>query len=141
MAVRDVVVDTNVLAYYWLPGLQTTAALALRRASDDWYAPTLWRSEFHNILAGYLRRGMLSLAQAQAMMQAAEAELKDFEGPVDSTQVLHLVEQSNCSAYDCEFVALAMTKNLPLVTEDKCILRGFPNIAVGMAGLAKALEP
>ena len=141
MAVRDVVVDTNVLAYYWLPGLQTTTALTLRRATDDWYAPTLWRSEFRNILAGYLRRGTLSLAQAQATMQAAEAELKDFEGQVDSAQVLHLVDQSNCSAYDCEFVALAMTKNLPLVTEDKCILRGFPNIAVGMAGLAKALEP
>ena len=141
MAVRDVVVDTNVLAYYWLPGLQTTAALALRRATDDWYAPTLWRSEFRNILAGYLRRGTLSLAQAQATMQAAEAELKDFEGQVDSTQILHLVDQSNCSAHDCEFVALAMTKNLPLVTEDKRILRGFPNIAVGMANLAKALWP
>ena len=141
MAVRDAVVDTNVLAYYWLPGPQTTAALALRRATDDWYAPALWRSEFRNILAGYLRRGTLSLAQARATMQAAEAELGDFEGQVDSTQVLHLVNQSPCSAYDCEFVAFAMTRDLPLVTEDQRILRSFPNIAVGMASLAGALGP
>ena len=43
--------------------------------------------------------------------------------------------------YDCEFVALAMTKDLPLVTEDQRILRSFPNIAVDMASLARALGP
>lgn len=135
----NIVVDTNILAYYWLPGLHTAAALELRRSTDDWYVPTLWRSEFRNILAGSLRRGALSLAQVQATMQEAEADLKDFEASIDSAQVLRLVDQSNCSAYDCEFVALAMTKDIPLVTEDKRVLRNFPDTAVDMASLLDAL--
>ena len=136
----NVVVDTNVLAYHWLPGLRTATALALRRATEDWYAPTLWRSEFRNMLTGYLRRGALSLAQAQVTMRAAEEALRGFEGAVDSAQVLRLVDQSACSAYDCEFVALAMTKDIPLVTEDKRILRDFPNVAADMASMIDALR-
>ena len=136
----NVVVDTNVLAYYWLPGEQSATALALRRATEDWYAPALWRSEFRNILAGFLRRGALSLAQAQAAIRAAEEDLEGFEGRVGSAQVLELVEQSSCSAYDCEFVALAMARDVPLVTEDKRILHSFPSTATNMATLVHALR-
>ena len=135
----NVVVDTTVLAYYWLPGKQSATALALRRATEDWYAPTLWRSEFRNILAGFLRRGALSLAQAQAAIRAAEEDLEGFEGHVGSAQVLELVEQSSCAAYDCEFVALAMARDVPLVTEDKRVLRSFPSTATNMATLVHAL--
>lgn len=135
----NIVVDTNVLAYYWLPGARTEGAVALRRATDLWHAPKLWRSEFRNVLAGFLRRGDLSLTQAQATMQAAEAELADCEREVDSQRVLELVARSDCSAYDCEFIALAAAMNIPLVTEDRRVLSGFPNIAVPMAGLVERL--
>ena len=133
----NIVVDTNVLAYYWLPGAHTETAIRLRRATDLWYAPKLWRSEFRNVLAGFLRRGSLSLAQAQATMQAAEAALADCERDVPSTRVLDFVSQSNCSAYDCEFIALAAAMNIPLVTEDRRVLSGFPAIAVPMADLVE----
>ena len=53
----NIVVDTSVLAYYWLPGAHTETTIGLRRATDLWYAPKLWRSEFRNVLAGFLRRG------------------------------------------------------------------------------------
>lgn len=137
----NIVVDTNVLAYYWLPGARTDLAVGLRRATDLWYAPTLWRSEFRNILAGFLRRGHLSLAQAQATMKAAEAALADCEREASSVRVLDLVSQSNCSAYDCEFVALAAAMDVPLVTEDQRVLRGFPTIAVPMANLVAGSGP
>lgn len=129
----NIVVDTNVLACYWLPGAHTEKAIGLRRATDLWYAPRLWRSEFCNVLAGFLRRGNLSLAQAQATMKAAEAALSDYEREVNFMRVLDFVSQSDCSAYDCEFVALAAAMNLPLVTEDRRILSGFPSIAMPMA--------
>ncbi len=32
----------------------------LIEGEPDWHAPILWRSEFRNILAGYLRRKTLS---------------------------------------------------------------------------------
>ena len=133
----NIVVDTNVLAYYWLPGAHTETAIGLRRATEIWYVPKLWRSEFRNVLAGFLRRGSLSLAQAQATMQAAEAALSDCERDVRSMPILDFVSQSNCSAYDCEFIALAAAMNIPLVTEDRRVLRGFPAIAVPMADLVE----
>ena len=131
----NVVVDTNILAYYWLPGQRTEEAVALRRSTDDWYAPKLWKSEFRNILAGYLRRGGIGPDAARVLIRAAEGELADFECEIDSVAVMELVSESDCSAYDCEFVALARSMGLPLVTEDRSILRDFPGTARGMAAL------
>lgn len=45
-------------------------------------------------------------------------------------EVLELVRDSDCSAYDCEFVALAKTLGTKLVTLDSQILGAFPDSAV-----------
>ena len=129
----NVVVDTNIIAYYWLPGAHTENAVALRRRTDHWFVPRLWRSEFRNVLARYLHARIIGLDQARALIRSAEAELTDCERDVDSTAVMDLVAASECSAYDCEFVALARQLGIPLVTEDAGLLRAFPDIAIGMA--------
>lgn len=129
----NIVVDTNVLSYFWLPGSRTAAAAELRRATDEWLAPRIWRSEFRNVLAGYIRARSLDLAQAKAIMRACEADLANREREVDSLTVLDLVDHSSCSAYDCEFVALAQSLGLKLVTEDRRILRDFPKVALSMS--------
>ena len=128
----NIVVDTNIVAYYWLPGVHTENAVALRRRTDDWLVPRLWRSEFRNVLARYLRAGTIGLDQARALIRSAEAELVDCEREVDSTAVMDLVAASECSAYDCEFVALARRTGTALVTEDGGLLRAFPDIAMTM---------
>ena len=125
-----IVVDSNVLAYLYLPGEFTTAAETLMERDPDWNAPVLWRSEFRNILAGYLRRGQLTFGQAHALQSEAEDLLRDSEYEVDSRSVLELVRDSECSAYDCEFVALAMRLGTRLVTMDGKVLRSFPDISV-----------
>ena len=66
------------------------------------------------------------------MIRSAEAELIDFEREVDSAVVMDLVAASTCSAYDCEFVALAMSMGIPLATEDAQVLREFPKVAINM---------
>jgi predicted nucleic acid-binding protein len=124
-----IVVDTNVIAYLYLPGEHTAAAEALLADDADWVAPPLWRSEFRNILAGYLRRGSLSFEQALALQEEAEALLAGAERDVDSRQVLELVRTSDCSAYDCEFVALAQALGIPLLTMEGRVLKAFPTIA------------
>ena len=125
-----IVVDTNVLAYLYLPGEHTQAAEALLIDQPGWTAPVLWRSEFRNILAGYLRRGHLTFAQATDFQQEAEGLLAGSEYEVDSLRVLELVRDSDCSAYDCEFIALAMTLDTRLVTMDRKLLRAFPKVAM-----------
>ena len=127
-----IVVDSNVLAYLLLPSDFTPAAEALLRSEPDWTAPPLWRSEFRNMLAGYLRRGTLSFEKVVAVQLAAEELLADGEYPVDSSAVLQLVRESRCSAYDCEFVALAIELKTIVVTLDKQILSEFPKRAVSL---------
>lgn len=127
-----IVVDSNILAYLYLPGEHTATAEALLEAQPDWTAPILWRSEFRNILAGYMRRKMLTFEQAYAIQTEAEDLLYGAEYEVDSRQVLELVRNSDCSAYDCEFVALARSLRTRLVTMDGKLLRAFPEVAVAL---------
>lgn len=123
-----IVVDTNVLAYLWLPGERTKAAERLLKRDPDWNAPLLWRSEFRNVLAGCLRRGDLSFETALQIADAAEGQMRGREFSVPSTQVLARVEESDCSAYDCEFVVLADELEVSLVTSDEKLLKSFPAI-------------
>lgn len=130
-----IVVDSNVLAYLYLPGELTAAAEALLERDPDWAAPLLWRSEFRNILAGYLRRNAISFEQANSLQSAAEKLLDGSEYEIDSLSVLELVRDSDCSAYDCEFAALAMKLDVKLVTMDKKLLRAFPKCAVALSAI------
>ena len=125
-----IVVDSNVVAYLYLPSEHTPAAERLLERNPTWAAPILWRSEFRNILAGYLRRKMLTLESARALQSEAEQLLFGAEYEPQSALVLELVSQSDCSAYDCEFVALAMTLNVPFATADKQLLEAFPGRAI-----------
>ncbi len=121
--------DTNVLAYLLLPGPRTEQAEVLLLEQPQWAAPPLWRSEWRNVLTSYLRRNLLKLPAAIALMQQAEALLAAHDEPVASEQVLQLATSSGCSAYDCEFVAAAQQLGVPLVTEDRAILTAFPDLA------------
>ena len=85
------------------------------------------------ILAGYVRRSMLTFEQACSLQAEAEALLDGFEFEVQSRDVLELVRDSDCSAYDCEFIALANRLDTKLVTMDKKLLKAFPNRAVSLA--------
>jgi predicted nucleic acid-binding protein len=127
-----IVVDTNILAYLYLPGDRTAQAEALLEAEPDWAAPTLWRSEFRNILAGYIRRKAITFKQACSLQAEAESLLFGAEFEVDSNAVLELVRDSHCTAYDCEFVALAIKLNTKLATADKKLLSEFPKRAVAL---------
>jgi len=124
-----IVVDTNVLAYLYLPTDYTAKAENLLQHDPEWVAPTLWRSEFRNVLALYLRKSLLTLEQAVAIQTEAESLLHECEYLINSLDVLRLVQQSKCSAYDCEFVALAQSLNVPLITMDKQIHKDFPTTA------------
>lgn len=128
-----IVVDSNVVAYLYLPGEYTEMAEALLKRDADWTAPLLWRSEFRNILAGYMRRGALTFAAARDLQLEAESLLAEGEHEVDSRLVLELVRDSDCTAYDCEFIALAMTLRVQLVTMDAKLLKAFPEHAVALA--------
>ena len=125
-----IVVDTNVVVYYMLDTPQTQTARQLQEVDPDWRVPFLWRYEFRNAAAQHMRNGGLTLRDALDAVESAERLLSDKEYEVDSARVMRLVADSNLSAYDCEFVALAQTLGVVLVTWDRRIRREFPEIAV-----------
>jgi predicted nucleic acid-binding protein len=128
-----IVVDTNVVAYLYLPTEYTEQAEALLQRHPQWAVPLLWRSEFGNILAGYLRRKALSFEAACDLQAEAEGLLEGAEHEVASQRVLELVRDSDCSAYDCEFAALAIGLGVKLVTMDAKLLKAFPRVAVRLS--------
>jgi predicted nucleic acid-binding protein len=131
-----IVVDNSVLVYFWLPGDFAKLAEAAKERDGAWAAPILWRAEFRNVLAGYLRKKLLTEAEANAGYLNAQTDLGAHEFSVPTERILKLVLASNCTAYDCEYVALAQDLGVPLVTTDKQILREFPKIAVSLEKFA-----
>jgi predicted nucleic acid-binding protein len=125
-----IVADTNIIAYFRLASPLSAATEELFAIDPDWVVPLLWRSEFRNVLAGAVRRKALSLESAAAIARETENQFKGREFSVDSPQVLMLASASGCSSYDCEFVALARDLSVPLVTNDRAVLKAFPAIAV-----------
>ncbi|AFZ50168.1 type II toxin-antitoxin system VapC family toxin [Dactylococcopsis salina] len=132
-----IVVDTNIISYFYLPTEKTVDVERLFIQQPEWAAPSIWRSEFRNVLALYLRKQLLTFDQAYAIQSEAEMLLSENEFEVTSFDVLRLVQKSNCSAYDCEFVALAMQLQTVLITEDKKILENFPAIAINLVDATK----
>jgi predicted nucleic acid-binding protein len=78
--------------------------------------------------------GCLTFDEILLITQHAENLMLENEYEVSSAHILQLVNASNCSAYDCEFVALAQLLNIPLITADKKIINQFPNIAQTIDG-------
>lgn len=122
-----IVVDTNVLAYFWIPGDSTELARRLASVDPDWKAPPLWRSEFRNVLATLVRTGKITEGTAVETARGAERQMADGECAVDSEAVLRLAASSGATAYDCEFVALATELDVRLVTSDRKLARAFPD--------------
>jgi predicted nucleic acid-binding protein len=131
-----IVVDTSVIAYLLIRGQQTPAARATLARDPEWASSLLWRSEFRNLLALYLRKRELSLQQAVALQGAAEELVVGREHVVVSSEVLALADESGRSAYDCEFVAVARRLNVKLVTSDRPLLTSFPDDTVALAAFA-----
>ena len=131
-----IVVDTNTIAYLYLTSSWTPQSEQVFLKDPDWAAPLLWRSEFCNVLALYIRKKLLSLEEALLVMEEATNLILGREYTVAPSQVLSLTSMSNCSAYDCEFISLAKELDIPLITNDKQILEQFPDIAVSLEKFA-----
>lgn len=124
-----IVVDTNIIAFFVLPGPYTEFA-ERAAAKDRWCAPVLWRAEFCNVLASYLRRNAISMEAARQHLAKAERLMWNRDYQVRLSVVLDCIEQSNRSAYDCHFVALAMEFGIKLVTTDEPVVQEFPTVAI-----------
>ena len=115
-----------------MKGENTEKAEKALKKDSEWAAPILWRSEFRNVLAFYMRHQNLELEKAIKIMNEATHLMNENEYEVISLDVLQLAESSGCSAYDCEFVALAKDLGVSLITSDKKVLKAFPQYTISL---------
>ena len=127
-----IVVDTNLIGYLFLNSEYSDQAEQILVKDSDWAAPLLWRSEFCNVLATYLNQDLIKLEDALQILGEAELLMQDSEYQPISSKVLTLSAGSGCSAYDCEFLSLAIDLKVPLVTSDKKLQARFPEVALSL---------
>jgi len=132
-----IVADTNLIAYFSIYTEHSTLAEAVCAVDPTWTAPLLWRSEYRATLMKYVRHAGMNFETAVSSLRVAEDVIAGREYAVDARKVLELAIESKCSAYDCEYVALAQDLGVPLVTADKQVLRAFPKIAVSLEKFSK----
>ena len=125
-------VEANIVCYRYMASPYSAAADAAWAKDPDWILPILWRSEFRNALAGSVRQRSIAAEEASAIANLAAAMLDRKEFTVSTAAVLQLVSRSKCSAYDCEFVALAHANGVRLLTVDRQILHEFPGVAISL---------
>jgi predicted nucleic acid-binding protein len=124
-----IVVDTNIIAYFFINGRFSEAAEKVFGTDRQWAAPVLWRSEFRSVLAKCVGKGYLGLEDAFEIAAAAETMMAGREYAVSSLDVLRLAASAASSAYDAEFIALAQELGIRLVTADTRLQKAFPGTA------------
>jgi predicted nucleic acid-binding protein len=132
-----IVVDNDVISYFWLEAGRTDAAREARRRDSNWHVPRLWQSEFRNVLYQHMAHRELSLPDALRLAEIAEADLEESTYSVSTADVLQLAGETGHSAYDCEYVALARELGTSLVTGDETVANRFPETAVLLEDYAK----
>lgn len=132
-----IVVDTNIISYLLIPNDRyNQLADELYQKDNNWVSPILWRHELLSVLSIYLRQNIIGFTACKSIYQEA-VEIVSTRPISDFEMVFNIVENSQLSSYDCESVALANENKLPLITEDKKIIREFPDIAYSIKDYLK----
>lgn len=125
-----IVADTNLVAYLLIEGKQTSTARAVWEADPRWMLPTIWRSEFLNVLTTAARAGVLTLAQAHETWHIAVTVFGSSEVEPSGDTVLDVAAERRLSVYDAQFVVAASDLGVPLVTSDRRLLSACTDLAV-----------
>ena len=132
-----IVVDSNVLAARNLTGAQTGLARQVEERDPIWIVPPLWRYEFQNILAKAVWARQIAPNEALGAWARVSAQLVDNEHEPTPEKVLDLSARYRITAYDANFIALAIEMGVTCVTEDGELQEKFPSVAVSMRDFVK----
>jgi len=125
-----IVADTNLVVALLVPGPQAETAERVLATDPDWCGPPLLFSELRNVVAIYARRATMAAGQCEAIVAEARRLVTcRVEDEAVDARLLRLALSSGCTAYDCEFAALAARLGARLVTWDRQVLAAFPDLA------------
>lgn len=123
------VADTNVLAYFCIPGEKSAEVEALLRFDAEWIAPVLWRSELINVLSSYHRIKGMPVSDCLEAFEMVEQLLSERTFSVAPLRVLETASKTGCAGYDSEFLVLAEDFSVSLVTYDQKLIARSAGLA------------
>jgi len=132
-----IVVDSNIVTARNLTSSLTSIAQQVEEKNPVWIVPVLWRYEFQNILATAIKAKQIKPEQALDIWEKVSKILVENECEPSASKVIDLVAQYGITAYDGQFIAVAMEMGIPCVTEDRELQEKFPGIAISMDGFLK----
>jgi len=135
-----IVVDSNIITARNLSSTLTPRAEQVEKKDPVWIVPVLWRYEFQNILATAIKVKQITQEQASDVWQKVFDILIDNECEPSVGKVLDLVAKYGITAYDGQFIALAMEMEILCVTEDQKLREKFPGVAISVDEFLK-IEP
>ena len=136
-----IVVDANVVFAFAMDDSVTSIARALHAKEAEWVVPCLWQSEVLKALLNGVKAGHLSMETASAAIESADVLLRDRGRNCEAAAILQTAYTCRLTAYDATYVVLARSLGIPLVTEDKQILRACPHVARSMKQFLSPPEP
>jgi predicted nucleic acid-binding protein len=132
-----IVVDSNIITARNLTSSRTSEAKQVEEKDPVWVVPALWRYEFQNILATAIKTKQIKSEQALDIWEKVSNILIGNECEPSVSKVIDLVAQYEISAYDGQFIAVALEMGIPCVTEDRELQEKFPGIAISMDDFLK----
>jgi len=127
-----IVVDSNIVAARNLTSSLTSKAERVEEKDPVWIVPVLWRYEFQNVLATVIKAKQIKPEQALDIWEKVSRILIDNECEPSASKVIELVAEYGITAYDGQFIAVALETGIPCVTEDRELQEKFPGIAISM---------
>ena len=132
MPERGAVIDTMLLAYGLLgvTDRREVASRVLARAAPIW-CPDSVRAEFGNVVWQWVRQRGILRDHAHVALLGLEHVVGEFASARELLPAaLDLACDGAHPVYDTLFVALALQRSVPLVTDDQRLLALFPAVAV-----------
>jgi predicted nucleic acid-binding protein len=127
-----IVVDANVVVAFLLDSPFAPNARAVRARDATWVTPPLCRTEVLNALLQETKARKITMRDALNAAETAAHLLWDRADGCEPSTVLTTAHSSGLTTYDANYVVLARSLGVPLVTEDKQILRACPDVARSM---------
>jgi predicted nucleic acid-binding protein len=122
-----ILADTNLVIPLLIEHEHRKKALRLFHGDADWHLPDWWQIELSNVLRNYHRAKLFTLEKLLEIQRRASHLLPaENTHPVDLIVTLRIACESNISAYDARFIALARSFGQKLVTEDTRLRKACP---------------
>ena len=127
------VFDTMIISYAFLnvEGFSQKALACVRKASRI-YAPELLKSELLNVLWQYVSHEKCGFDDALFVLDASDKLIEWI--PVETLReyALRMAIDKGHSPYDMLFTAAALIKKDKLLTNDKRLIKAYPQLCVTM---------